>query len=419
VRYTLAGMKTIIVGAGLAGLTCAKVLMERGAEVAVFEASDDVGGRVRTDERNGFLLDRGFQVYFTSYPVSKRHLDHEALDFRAFDPGAIVRRGSEQSILSDPLRDPKALVPSLTSDAATFGDKVRTLDLVARTPATEISAGAEDGDADTTTLEYLREAGLSERYIDSFFRPFYGGITLNRALTTSSRVLRFTLRMLATGRTVVPALGMGEISRQLASRLKEGTIKLDSPVQTLLRDGERVVGVTSGGEDYEADAVVVATDAPTAGDLTGEAVPEEAVGEVCMYYETDGLGSGKKIVLNAEDGAFVNNAAEMSNVSEKYAPPGRHLLAAVVLSGLDLPNDELYRRGVEDLSRWYPGADFRPLDLYRIPYGQFAQPPGVYGRLPVNRTRTQGLFLAGEYTEDASINGSMLSGETAAGAVLA
>lgn len=418
-RYTLAGMKTIIVGAGLAGLTCAKVLRERGAEVAVFEASDGVGGRVRTDERDGFLLDRGFQVYFTSYPVSKRHLDYEALDFRAFDPGAIVRRGSGQSILSDPLRDPKALVPSLISDAATIGDKIRTLDLVARTPATEISAGAENGGADTSTLEYLRDAGLSERYIDSFFRPFYGGITLNRELTTSARVLRFTLRMLATGRTIVPARGMGEIPRQLASRLEEGTIELNSPVETLLREGERVVGVRAGGAEREADAVVVATDEPTAGKLTSEAMPEGAVGEVCMYYETDGLGGGKKILLNAEDGAFVNNAVEMSNVSEKYAPPGRHLLSAVTLCGLDLPEGELYRRGVEDLSRWYPGADFRPLDLYRIPYGQFAQPPGVHGRLPENRTLTQGLFLAGEYTEDASINGSMLSGETAAGAVLA
>jgi phytoene dehydrogenase-like protein len=100
-------MKVIIVGAGLAGLTCAKVLIERGVEVAVFEASDGVGGRVRTDERDGFLLDRGFQVYFTSYPVSKRHLDHGALDFRVFDPGAIVHQGSERTVLSDPLRDPR------------------------------------------------------------------------------------------------------------------------------------------------------------------------------------------------------------------------------------------------------------------------------------------------------------------------
>src|SRR5919107_3477819 len=137
-------MKTIIVGAGLAGLTCAKVLRERGAEIAVFEASDGVGGRVRTEEQDGFLLDRGFQVYFTSYPVARRHLDYGALDFRDFDPGAIVCRGAEKSVLSDPLRDPKSRVPSLLSDAATLGDKLRTLDLSARAVRGGISAG-EDG----------------------------------------------------------------------------------------------------------------------------------------------------------------------------------------------------------------------------------------------------------------------------------
>ena len=126
-------MKIIVVGARLAGLTCAKVLTERSHEVAVFEASDGVGGRVRTDEKDGFLLDRGFQVYFTAYPVARRHLDHAALDLRAFDPGAIVYRGREGSVLSDPLRDPGALVPSLLSEAASFGDKLRTLGLVAKT----------------------------------------------------------------------------------------------------------------------------------------------------------------------------------------------------------------------------------------------------------------------------------------------
>src|SRR5215210_630717 len=140
-------MRAIIVGAGLAGLTCAKVLIERGAEVAVFEASDGVGGRVRTDEKEGFLLDRGFQVYFTSYPVSKRHLDHAALDFRAFDPGALVHRGPERSLLSGD---------------ATFADKLRTLGLGARTlPGTAASAGRENGRADVSILEYLRASGLS------------------------------------------------------------------------------------------------------------------------------------------------------------------------------------------------------------------------------------------------------------------
>jgi phytoene dehydrogenase-like protein len=412
-------MKVIVVGAGLAGLTCAKVLSESGVAVTVLEASDGVGGRVRTDAVDGFLLDRGFQVYFTSYPVARRHLDHAKLDFRSFDPGAIVHRAGEKTVLSDPLRDPKALGPTLLSDAASPVDKLRTASLAAKIlPGTATTARGEDGEADTSTLDYLRASGLSERYIDSFFRPFYGGIFLSRSLYTSSRVLRFTFRMLATGRTVVPAKGMGEIPKQLASHLPAGSVKLESPVEELLREGDRVVGVRARGQEHEADAVVVATDAPTSGELTGETVPEGSVGEVCLYYETSGLGSEKKIMLNADDGAFVNNAVEISNVSERYAPEGRRLLYAVTLEGFDLPDEELYRRGIEDLSRWYPEADFRPLGLRRIPYGQFAQPPGIHDGLPPNRAATPGLFLAGEFTEDASINGSMLSGEKAAGEVL-
>jgi phytoene dehydrogenase-like protein len=413
-------MRAIIVGAGLAGLTCAKVLSERGAHVTVFEASDGVGGRVRTDAVDGFLLDRGFQVYFTSYPVARRHLDHAKLDFRSFDPGAIVHREGKRTVLSDPVRDPKALVPSLLSGAATFPDKLRTAALAARAlSGTAATASGEDGDADTSTLEYLRASGLSERYIDSFYRPFYGGVFLSRSLYTSSRVFRFTFRMLATGKTVVPAKGMAEIPTQLASHLPTDSILLDSPVEALLREGDRVAGVKVKGREYEADAVVVATDAPAAGKLTGEAVPEGSVGEVCLYYETSGIGSGKKVVLNAEEDAFVNNAVEISAVSERYAPDGRHLLYAVTLGGFNLPDDELHRRAIGDLSRLYPEGDFRPLELRRIPYGQFAQPAGIHDSLPPNRTATPGLFLAGEYTEDSSINGSMFSGERAAGEVLA
>lgn len=400
----------------MAGLTCAKVLSERGAEVVAFEASDGVGGRVRTDELGGFLLDRGFQVYFTSYPVSKRHLDHAALDLKAFDPGAIVRRGREESVLSDPLRDPKALVPSLLSNAATFSDKLRTLALVAGSVANGAVTAGEMSGLDSSSLEYLRSYGFSERIIGDFYRPFYGGIFLDRSLSTSSRVLRFTFKMLATGKTTVPALGIGEIPKQLASHLPPGAIRTNSPVERLLRDGGRVVGMEVAGEEHEADAVVVATEAPEAGRLAAEvAAPEGAVGQVCVYYAADKVRSGKKIVLNAEDGGFLNNAVEISAIAPSYAPQGQHLLCAVALEGFELSDGEIYRRGVEDVTRWYPEADLRPLAIYRVPYAQFDQPPGIHEWLPENRTNTPGLVLAGEYTEDSSINGSMLSGEKAAG----
>lgn len=411
-------MRVIVVGAGLAGLTCAKVLAERSVEVVVFESSDGVGGRVRTDERDGFLLDRGFQVYFTAYPVSRRHLDHEALNLRAFDPGAIVCRGRKKDVLSDPLRDPKALVPSLLSDAATFSDKLETLKLAVKSVVERAEAAGKLDGADVSSLEYLRGEGFSERMVDDFYRPFYGGIFLDRSLSTSSRVLRFTFKMLATGKTAVPARGIGEIPKQLAARLPVGAMRTNSPVRSLLRDGERVVGVEAAGKEHEADAVVVATDAPVAGSLAGAAAPEGSVGQLCVYYAASGLGSGKKIVLNAEDGGFVNNAVEISAVAPSYAPRGQHLLSVVALGGFELPNAEIYRRGVEEVTRWYPEADLVPLAVYRIPYAQFSQPPGVHERLPENRTGTPGLVLAGEYTEDSSINGSMFSGEKAAEEVM-
>jgi phytoene dehydrogenase-like protein len=419
-------MKVIVVGAGLAGLTCAKTLHERGAEVAVFEASDGVGGRVRTDELGGFLLDRGFQVYFTAYPASKRHLDHDALDLRPFDPGAIVvRTGGDSSVLSDPLRDPKALPASLLSDAATLSDKLLTLGLVARCIAERAESAGELDGADVSSLEYLRRAGLSARIVDGFYRPFYGGIFLDRSLSTSARVLRFTLKMLATGKTVVPARGIGEIPNQLASRLPEGAVRLRSPVESLLREEDdeagRVVGVRTSGGEHEADAVVVATDAPGAAKLAGVTVPEGSVGQVCAYYATGpgGLGIGRKISLNADEGGFLNNVAEVSSVSAPYAPERRGLVSAVSLSGLDLPDREIYERGLRELREWHPEAELEPLAVYRIPYAQFDQPPGIHDALPPNRTETPGLFVAGEYTKDSSINGSMLSGETAALEVLA
>jgi phytoene dehydrogenase-like protein len=394
------------------------VLAERGVEVVVFEASDGVGGRVRTDERDGFLLDRGFQVYFTAYPVSKRHLDHEALNLRAFDPGAIVCWGGKKDVLSDPLRDPKALVPSLLSDAATFSDKLETLKLAAKSVVERAEAVGKLDEVDVSSLEYLRSEGFSERMVDDFYRPFYGGIFLDRSLSTSSRVLRFTFKMLATGKTAVPARGIGEIPKQLAARLPVGAVRTNSPVRSLLRDGERVVGVEAAGEEHEADAVVVATDAPVAERLAGAAAPEGSVGQLCVYYAASGLGSGKKIVLNAEDGGFVNNAVEISAVAPSYAPRGQHLLSVVALGGFELPNAEIYRHGVEEVTRWYPEADLAPLAVYRISYAQFSQPPGIHERLPENRTGMPGLVLAGEYTEDSSINGSMLSGEKAAEEVM-
>src|SRR5579884_3482596 len=250
--------RVLIVGAGLAGLTCAKVLHEAGCEVRVLEAADGVGGRMRTDATaDGFLLDRGFQVLFTAYPAAKRHLDYAALRLRRFVPGAILIRDGAWHELGDPLSQLSLLGPTLSNPLLTFGDKRRTLRLrrYSRRRSLHRIFSGRVRSADLTIEEALRRWGFSEQgFIDSFARPFYGGIVLDRQLTTSARILYFTTKMLASGQVVIPELGMGEIPVQLAARLPEQAVRLQTRVEGVIEAEQRAVGVTlTGGEELQGD----------------------------------------------------------------------------------------------------------------------------------------------------------------------
>ncbi len=420
-------MSVLIVGAGLAGLTCARHLHAQGIEVTVVEASDDVGGRVRSDVVDGFTLDRGFQVLFDAYPAVRRNLHLGGLDLQPFEPGAIVCRDGRVAVLTDPLRDRRwrDVEATIGTAAVPLADKLRVARLVA-------SLLTRSGDADqhgeldeASTLTFLRVQGFSERTIDLFFRPFFGGIFLERELATTAAAFRFYLRMLAAGQTAVPARGMGTISRQLAAPLEAaGRILRNTPVVDLLHEEQRVVGVRlENGTELRARAVVLATEAPTAARLAGIDSPGGARQEAVVYFAgARPTYAGRKIVLNAAPDAYVNNAQLMSNVAPSYAPPGRHLLSAVVLGMPEEDDHMLIVRVMHDLRRMFANDSaalaalrtYYPLAVYRIRYAQFPQPVGIYRSLPTNRGEAAGLYIAAEWTESSSINGAMVSGERCA-----
>jgi len=417
-------MHILVVGAGLAGLTCARLLGRRGHRVTLLEASDGVGGRVRSDTADGYIFDRGFQVLFEAYPAVQRQLDLAALDLRRFDPGAVICAGGRRSVLTDPLRDPGSALEAALTPIVTPLDKLRTLRLALQLRAQtvdEVLAGH-----DRSTLDELRAQGFSEQMIELFFRPFYGGIFLDRSLQTSAKCFRFDFKMLSEGHTAVPAQGVGQISAQIAAL--EGEVRLRAPVERLLREEGRVAGVgLASGEELHADLVVLATPAPEIARLSGLPVPLEALQTVTLYFAGDQpFYAGRKILLNAAPDAFVNNAQLLTNVAPTYAPPGRHLLSATVLGNPPLSDSELYRRTLADLQRMFTGdivaqaalARYQPLRLYRIPYAQFAQPPGIHPHLPDNRSGQPGLYLASECTEASSLNAAMISGETCAARIL-
>lgn len=420
----------LVVGAGLAGLTCAKALAAAGLQVRVIEAADHVGGRVRTDHSpDGFLLDRGFQVLFTAYPAARRNLDYAALRLKKLRPGAALVREGKWHEMGDPLRAPGLLAPTLGNPLLTTGDRLRALRLrgyARRRKPHDIFYGKLRGrrGADRSTYDELKRRNFSDQgFIENFARPFYGGIFLDRSLETSARMLLFTFKMLASGDIVIPEQGMGAITDQLAAALPPNAIRLETRVEGIVQADGRAVGVTlTGGEEMQGDAVVVATDAPSAQRLLSRDLPSEPASVTCLYFAmTESLYKGPKLLLNANPDAFVNQAIQISNVAPTYAPTGQHLLSATILGVPDLSDADLLARAREDMAPWFPGKDMakpRHLATYRIRFAQFRQPPGIFSDLPQATTDVEGLFLAGEYTQSSSIHGAMLSGEQAAEAVI-
>ena len=413
----------VIVGGGPAGLTCARVLHRERAQFLLLERQPALGGRVQTDiTAEGYRLDRGFQVLFTRYPAARRHLDLDRLGVRAFAPGAVVV-GPDGTLdeLDDPLRVPGKAWRTLRSPVLTLADKGRiALELA------DLRLRTAEGiwtDRDSTTHAYLHDRGFSEQAIEQFFAPFFGAIFLDRSLNTSSNVFRFAFKMLAEGDTVVPALGMGEVSQQLAASLPPAAVRTRTAVDALLRRDGGVIGVLAAGEEIRADAVVVATEAPAAAELTGLPLTAEGLGVTTLYFGGGApLLAGRKVWLNTAPSGYINEAVQISNVSADYAPPGEHLLSVTVLGTRSGEDDAKLARGVRDELTHWCGADAvagqRLLSLSRIPYAQFPQPVGFQPALPPQRTATPGLYLAGELTRSSSVNGAIEAGEAAARLVL-
>ena len=409
------GLPVVVVGAGLAGLACARALAAAGRRVRLLERGDGPGGRVRTDVVDGFRLDRGFQVLLTAYPEARIQLDYVALDLRRFYPGALVRAEGRFHRVADPFRQPLDALRSLGNPVGSLRDKLRVLSL--RSRALEGTLAQLWRRPATTALQELVRQGFSPRMIERFFRPFLGGIFLSRDLDTSSRMLDFVMRMMAEGDTAVPARGMGAISEQLAATLPAGTLRLGAEVTAVAPDGVTL----AGGERLPAAAVVVATGGDVAARLLGLPAPPPPRSTATLWFAASASPVGAPIlVLDGEGDGPVNNLAVLSDVAPAYAPPGQALVAASV-PGMPAADDaELERQVRAQLVRWYgPAATWRLLRVDRIRWAQPAQSPADLEPVAKPARLAPGLFIAGDHRDTASIHGALASGRRAAEAALA
>ncbi len=406
--------KIIIIGAGISGLIAAIELEKAGFKPTILESSDRVGGRVKTDNYDGFLLDHGFQVLLTAYPEAIKYLDYDALDLQYFDPGAMICSEDKSFRISDPLRQPASLIDMALSPVGSFADKLK----IFKWKRSLKKSSVEDifSRKEQTSISFLKEYGFSTTIINQFFKPFFGGIFLENDLNTSSRMLEFVFKMFSEGHAAVPSKGMQAIPEMLAAQLSQTDIQFDKIVEKV--DPKKVF--LANGENLEADVVVIAAQPDKL--LPQLARQFEGYQSVInLYFECDKNPINKSIINLVPDKDFlINNFCISNDTAKNYAPKGKYLISVSVNNSKEYEPKTLSNKVVNELRSLYPSlikAEIKLIKQYDIDKALPKINDFQYSMKPSNMKVQEGIYLAGDYLLNGSINAAMLSGRLAAHAI--
>ena len=410
--------KTIIVGGGLAGLTCAKVLAENGMDFLLLEASSLPGGRVISRKStDGFILDRGFQVLLDSYPSAKRHLDFKSLGGGRFRAGALFVGSGDPVPMENPLKHPVGLFhaarPTSRRRVMDASDMLRLGRLVFE--------GFVGRSEDISVADLLAKRGFSQRFLANFARPFFGGVLLDPDLQTSAALFLGYLKRFATGRALLPGEGIGAIGRQLADLLPADVVRYKSPVvEILCREGSPVGVRLQGGEMLLGNNVVLATDEPAACRLLGRGSPRPGRSAAVHYFAAPRAWyNGAWLCLPPRQAdKVVLHAALLTNVSPTLAPAGSHLWSVTVARDHAHAADAVWV--AREVAGWFNGRpdELRHIDYVTVPYAVPEQLPGFSRQPPPWEKLPTGIHVAGDAVSGASIDAAMASGEAAAKKVI-
>ncbi len=401
-----------IVGAGLAGLNCARVLAENEVPFAIYEQSETVGGRVQTDVVDGFQLDRGFQVLLAAYPEAMRTFDYDRLDLHAFFPGSLVQYKGRRHLVADPFRKPLKALRGLFSPVGSLADKLKILELRKRSLRSEIESHYPAQEKSTDA--YLNDLGFSCSMRQRFLDPFLRGVHLDPQLETSSRMTEFVFRMFSVGPTVLPRHGMGTLTQELLAMIPAERVHCGVSINGL----NDLTLETSEGETVQADHIVLATDLRTKNKLISGS---ENVGfRDCLtfYYAADNSPLKEKcLMLNGDGKGPVNHLCVPSDIAADYAPSGKSLISVSVLEN---QRRDLQQDVERQLTEWF-GNVVQSWELLRVDHIRDALPN--MQRLPGDQTRGYlevgpNLLVCGDHVTTASIQGALRSGRKSAQRIL-
>ncbi|MEM7109037.1 MAG: NAD(P)/FAD-dependent oxidoreductase [Bacteroidota bacterium] len=400
--------EVVIIGAGIAGLTCAIELEKRGTHPLIIEATDRVGGRVKTDEKDGYLMDHGFQVLLTAYPEAQHYLNYDKLELKTFDPGAIIYEVNRRYEISDPLRNPSSVFSMAFSPVGGLGDKLKMAKLTGSLKKQSVEAIFNKDEL--TTMAYLKDYGFSPRILTNFFTPFFGGIYLENELTTSSRMFEFVFKMFSEGHAAIPAKGIEEIPKQLLNQLKHTDIRYNTRVKQVSQEV-----VLENDEKLKPKKVVIATQPEAIMDGFHEKPKYQSV--LNLYFSCSKAVLKQPLIgLVTDENKLINNFCDLTAVSSDYSTTGERLISVSVNNDATLEVQEDVVQELVELTG-LSATDFNYLASYPIPKALPINQDLKYDMAATEVKVHDDIFLAGDYLLNASLNAAMLSGRRAAEAV--
>jgi len=401
--------KVVIVGAGVSGLVAAINLEKAGFKPVIIDQTDRVGGRVKTDYRDGFQYDHGFQVLLEEYPAAQKYLDYNLLELQEFYPGSCIFFEQNKYTIGDPSRKLALFFPTLLAKIGSVSDKLKILQLsnaVKKKSLDAIFLAPEQ-----TTLAYLKEKGFSEEIIQKFFKPFFTGIFLEDKLATSSRKFEFVYKMFAQGNASIPKKGIQAIPNQLAAQLKQTKIEFNTKVKEI--ENQHIL--LENGNKIEFDYAIIASEAsPLISNLKNQETKWKSVEN--LYFEVKNKVIEQPLIgLIADADALINNIHYQNSTTSN----NQYLLSVSVVKSHQLTKEELIKQ-VEKELKTYCGIEC--LDFKRYYKIKQALPimHTVNYMMPPSETQLKDrIFLAGDQLSNGSLNAAMLNGESAARAVIA